>query len=126
MEKREKDLIENFIEYFGSEKILKHIDADEIIDSVDIDLLLQEVDDDSLIDAISYPGNVLERLSDMEIIDHLKERGYTVHDNDEDPVTVMEKIEKIRKELKPRGYIDKEDAKRLICEYIDTWMNKGF
>ena len=126
MEKREKDLIENFIKYFGSEKILKHIDADEIIDSVDIDLLLQEVDDDSLIDAISYPGNVLERLSDMEIIDHLKERGYTVHDNDEDPVTVMEKIEKIRKELKPRGYIDKEDAKRLICEYIDTWMNKGF
>ena len=126
MEKKENDLIESFIEYFGSEKILKHMDADEIIDSVDIDLLLQEVDDDSLIDAISYLDNALERLSDMEIIDHLKERGYTVHDNDEDPVTIMEKIEEICKELKPRGYIDKEDAKRLICEYIDTWMNKGF
>ncbi len=126
MEKKEKDLIDGFIEYFGSEKILKRMDADEIFDNVDIDLLLQEVDDDSLIDAISYPGNVLERLSDMEIIDHLKERGYTIHDNDEDPVTIMGKIEEICKELKPRGYIDKEDAKRLICEYIDTWMIKGF
>ena len=126
MEKKENELIESFIEFFGVEKILKYMDKDEIMDIIDVNDILECVDDEVLIESMNNVNNVLDYLSDIEIIDHLKERGYETFDDEEKISTIMGKIKSVCKELKPNGYIDKEDAKRLICDYIDTWMNKSF
>jgi hypothetical protein len=127
MEDKEKELIESFIDYFGPKKILTVMDTDDIIDNIDVDDILKHVDDDDLIEAMDYVSNALEAINDEEIIDYLQDNGYTVYEEGEDPSenSIMDNIEEICREIKPSGYIDKEDAKRLICDYLDTWMIKS-
>lgn len=128
MEEKEKKLLENFVDYFGVKKILKCIDIDDIMDNIDVIDILSNVDDDDLIDAMDNTSNVLEVLDNEEIVDYLKDEGYAVYEENEDPSesTIMEKVEEICREIKPRGYIDKEEAKKLICDYLDFWMDRSF
>ena len=109
MEKRERKLIKCFIELFGVERILECIAIKDIINNVDIDDVLCNVDDD-------------------DMIDYLCDDGYVVYWKDEDPSreSIIEKVEDICRELQPNGYIGKEEAKNLICDYLDFWMNRGF
>lgn len=58
-----------------------------------------------------------------DMIKYLETCGYEVITEDND---ILRKIEGICKELKPHGFIDKEEAKKLICDYIDFWMNRSF
>ena len=98
--------IEDVINYFGVENILENISSIDIADYCDDGILLNMVDD-------------------YIIANHLEENGYTVLDTESEDST-LQKIKKICKEIQPNGYIDKEDAKKLICEYIDFWMTKHF
>ena len=41
-------------------------------------------------------------------------------------VDVLKKIGEICRELQPNGYIGKEEAKKLLCDYLDFWMNRSF
>jgi hypothetical protein len=128
MEEKEKELIENFVDYFGVKKILKCIDIDDIMDNIDVIDILNNVDDDDLIDAMDNTSNVLAVLDNEEIVDYLKDEGYAVYDENEDPSenTIMDKVEEICREIKPNGYIDKQEAKKMICDYLDYWMFKSF
>ena len=109
MEKRERELIKCFIDLFGVEKILECIAIKDIINNVDIDDVLCNVGDD-------------------DIIDYLRDGGYVVYWKDEDPSreSIIEKVEDICREIKPNGYIGKEEAKELISGYLDIWMDRGF
>ena len=82
-------------------------------------------------DCIEYFGvnELLGHFSDMELINELTTyRQCTVQYRDEiiDNNLILSQIKTICRELQPKGYIDKEDAKKLMCEYIDTWMNHSF
>lgn len=128
MEEKEKELIENFVDYFGLKKVLKCIDIDDIMDNIEVIDILNNVDDDELIEAMDDTSNVLAVLDNEEIVDYLKDEGYAVYDENEDPSenTIMDKVEEICREIKPSGYIDKEEAKKMICDYLDYWMFNGF
>jgi hypothetical protein len=39
---------------------------------------------------------------------------------------IVEEIKSICRKINPNGYIDKEKAKDIICDYIDNWMIKSF
>lgn len=128
MEDREKELIECFVDWFGVKKILKCIDTDDVMDNIDVDEILSNVDDDELIEAMDDVSNALTYINKDEIADYLEDEGYVVYDEDEDPSekNIIEKVEEICREIKPHGYIDKEEAKKLICDYLDNWMIKCF
>lgn len=128
MEEREKELIESFVDWFGVKKILKCMDIDDIMDNINVNDVLRNVDDDDLIEAMDNVSNVLDSMDDEEIVDYLKDEGYVVYDEEEDPSenSIIDKVEEICREIKPHGYIDKEEAKKLICDYLDTWMIKCF
>ena len=125
---REKELIESFIDYFGVEKILKCIDIDDVMENIDVDDILRNVNDGELIDAMDNASNVLDVLDYDEIVDYLEDRGYVVYKEGEDlsEKSIINRVADICREIKPRGYIDKEEAKRLICDYLDTWMIRHF
>lgn len=122
---KNKELIEAFIEFFGSDKIMDNINLIDIADYCD-DYILKCINDDDLISAISQYEKVLDILSDDIIIEYLEDKNYKVIDNLTEKLPIIEKLEIICRELQPNGYIDKEDAKKLICEYIDNWMTNSF
>lgn len=39
---------------------------------------------------------------------------------------IIDMIKYICRLIQPKGYIDKEDAKKILCDYIDCWMIKRF
>lgn len=127
-ERREKELIESFIDYFGVEKILNCIDIDDVMENIDVNDILRNVDDSELIDAMDNASKVLDVLDYDEIVDYLKNEGYVVYEEGADPSesSIICRIADICREIKPRGYIDKEEAKRLLCDHLDTWMIRCF
>lgn len=81
-------------------------------------------------DCIEYFGvnELLDHFSDVELINELNKRDYEVFDIEKivDNNFVLTRIKSVCRKLQPKGYIGKEDAKKLMCEYIDTWMNHSF
>ncbi len=67
--------------------------------------------------------SIFEHMDINDVISYLETCGYDVVTEEKH---ILEKIKSICKELKPNGYIDKEDAKKLLCDYIDFWMVNGF
>jgi hypothetical protein len=116
--------IEDVIDYFGVDDILDSISSIDIANHCD-DIVLSCIDDDSLIAAISDPEVVLDILDNDIIAEHLEEKGYKVSDTLSE-VPTLDKIKEICREIQPSGYIDKENAKKLICDYIDFWMTNSF
>lgn len=39
---------------------------------------------------------------------------------------IIDKLKYVCHYLQPKGYIGKEDAKKLLTDYIDMWMTKSF
>ncbi len=62
-------------------------------------------------------NEILEYYGEEEI---LKEMGISFKKD------ILDDIKDICRKLKPNGYIGKEEAKALLCDYIDTWMTKSF
>ena len=118
--------VKDVIDYFGADKILDKVDDDDIVERVNC-WILRQIDDDELVDAVSDSGLILDSFSISDIEDNLYGRGYSVMDTKIlETENILDKLEQICRELKQKGYIDKEDAKRLICDYLDFWMDRSF
>lgn len=122
----EDSTIKDVIDYFGADMILDEIDDSDIAERVDV-CVLNLMDDDTLIDAINDTDKMLDSLSMERIESYLNDGGYSVIDTQElEEGNILKKIKEICRELQPNGYIDKEDAKKLLCDYLDFWMDRSF
>ena len=121
----EDSTIKDVIDYFGADMILDKIDDSDIAERVDV-CVLNLIDDDALIDAINDTDKMLDSLTMEHIETYLNDGGYSVIDTPKLEKNVLKKIKEICRELQPNGYIDKEDAKKLLCDYLDFWMDRGF
>ena len=116
---------EDVISYFGTDNILDSVVEKDIanylewnshiLDYMDKDILFDSVDEEYMLKNI-YKENMVE---------YLENNGYEVRVPGES-LDTLETLEEICRELKPRGYLDKEEAKSLLCDYLDTWMTTVF
>ena len=136
MEKTEKELLglgliqdsnaEDVIDYFGVEKILDAISDIDIVNHLD-SFMLEMVGDDELIEAVRNKKKILKNLDFDDIISYLEEHEYKVIDKlSEENNNLLNNIKNICREIRPKGYIDKEEAKKILCNYIDDWYVKYF
>ena len=118
--------VEDVIDYFGDDVIANELNDAAISKCINVhNLIMSSIDDDDLVEAMSDVDSVLDVISIASIRDNLSERGFEVIESEEE-LTIMERLRRICCELKPRGYIEKEEAKQLICQYMDDWMTRGF
>lgn len=86
--------------------------------------------DFELLEQIKENEDVLDYLDASVLLNHLdeedilKKANEIIHYDNYDGI--MAQIRQLVMSLKPKGYIDKDEAKRLICEYIDTFYIKSF
>lgn len=116
--------IEDVIDYFGVDDILDSISRIDIANHCD-DFVLRCIDDDSLIAAITDGENVLKSFDTSSIIEYLRDLGYYVSNYDEND-ELLKIIKNVCRSIKPKGIIDNEDAKKILCDYLDDWMTKSF
>ena len=121
----EDSSIKDVIDYFGADKILDEIDDDDIVERVD-STILKKIDDDNLIEAVMFTDKMLDSITIDDIKDYLDDKGYSVIDREKLEEDFLKEIKEICRELQPNGYIGKEEAKNLICDYLDVWMTKCF
>lgn len=117
--------VEDVIEFFGSEAILQAMYEGDIADCLNWSIL-SRVPDEDLIEAVANIDNVLDKVDDDVIVEYLESKGYhvtTSYDNTEEN---LKKLKVFCRQLQPSGFIGKEEAKKLLCEYIDNWMIKCF
>jgi len=74
---------------------------------------------------IEKEETVLDILSNNNLIKSLKKRDINVDDVDDNWINLL-KIKSICRDLQPKGYIGKEEAKKMLCDFIDNWMIKCF
>ena len=112
--------VRDVIDYFGAEKILDEMREMDIVDYVGNNrYLLCSIGNEVLFNCVD-DDYALKNISDYDIIDHLEDKGYAVMlPDEENPLKVLLNV---CRRLKPKGYIDKEEAKKLLSDYIDTWM----
>ena len=126
MTDEEKKLIDSFIEYFGADKIIERLKTDDILEEVGTGIL-DYFDDCDLINAVSDSDNLFDYLGIDEIIWYLEGCGYEVNKYEGNGLEEnMTKLQDVCRNLKPSGYIDKEEAKKLITDYLDFWMDRSF
>lgn len=122
----EKKLIDSFIEYFGADKIFERLKTDDILEEVGTGIL-DYFDDCDLINAVSDSDELFDYFDIDKIIRYLEGCGYEVNNYKEKGLEEnMSKLQDVCRNLKPRGYIDKEEAKKLITDYLDFWMDRSF
>lgn len=106
-----------------ADKEKKLIDSiDEIIENFGSSIL-DYFEDSELIDAVRHTDILFDYLTVEEIIDYLEERGYSVKQTDNEN---LDKLCEVCCNLKPKSCIDKEEAKKLVCDYLDAWMDRCF
>jgi hypothetical protein len=120
----EKTTIKDIIRYFGSDDILYHIDDSDIADRID-ECVLKMVDDDLLIECINNADNFLSSLDTAEIIEEIEDRGFYVRAIDDDNEPMLKRIKMLCREIQPNGYLDKEDLKRILIDYIDNYYTNS-
>ena len=120
----EDSCVQDVIDYFGPDMILDKMDDEDIAERVDVGVL-NLLDDDTLINSVSNSDNMLDSIPMGQIEEYLTDKGYKMVDMLESD-DVLKKIGKICRELQPNGYIGKEEAKKLLCDYLDFWMNRSF
>ena len=121
----ENRLIEDFIKLFGVKNILSKISDIDIANCCD-ESVLSCIDDMTLVKSLYDVDDALKYIDDDKIIVYLNTKGYEVTDTLDEECTILNTIKSVCKEIQPKGYIGKEDAKKMICRYIDDWMDKGF
>lgn len=115
--------VRDLIDYYGSQTIMNELNVYDMVDFLGPSQL-GLIDDDDLINAIGDEDKMLDSFTVDEIIEYLNARGYRLVEEDEK--TTLDKIGDICLELQPHGFIDKERAKELLCDYIDNNMLKVF
>ncbi len=113
MENKDEKLIESFVNYFGIEDIIDCIGTKRILSHIDYDDLVDEVLNSNSID------DILDYIPEDEIAEYLGMENEYKNRYEDENFALRKKLADIVRDLKPRGYIDKEESKRLLCEYID-------
>ena len=114
MESKDEKLIESFVNYFGIENIVDCIGTKRILSHIDDDALLDEVfNSNSMYDILDY-------IPEDEIAEYLGMENEYQNKCDDENLVIKNELADIVRDLKPRGYISKEEAKKLLCEYIDS------
>lgn len=113
------------VEYFDAYDLLDAMDERDIAEYIsDYSNILDRIDDDTLIGAVSDENVLIHSIEESNIVSALEEQGYKViesaHDGNTDD-EILNKLKDICRELQPRGYIRKEDVKKIITDYLDTW-----
>lgn len=118
------------IDYFDVEVLLENIDDEDIADYVEMNgHILDDVDDDKLIEHVTFESSIIDSVDEDDMVEALTNKGYTVTSNEENENVeeeILTTIKNICRTIQPRGYISKEDAKQILCDYIDNWMIKSF
>lgn len=126
------------IDWFGTGSLVKEAGIDEVMEAFSRheiadwiegnEDVLTFVDDDVLIENLNDSTRVLGDVESEDMIEVLEERGYEVFEEYNVPTDhdIMNRIQFICRSLQPIGYIGKDDAKKLLCDYIELWMNRGF
>ena len=126
MEEKDKKTLKKFIEKYGSDEILDEISSVEISDYIEdhtFRSILEYISKDVIMEQLDS-DDILNQLGTDELIDEIGLRGYEVILDTED--SLLGKIGMICRELSKSPSIDKEYAKKLLCEYIDTFMIRNF
>lgn len=120
--------VSDVVEHFGEKCLLDNISDVTIADYIESNTnILNNIDDSILANAIFFKGDLLSEIGDGVIIEYLENIDYKVIDlrEEEKKDDMLRAVTFICRQLKPKGYIDKEDAKELICQYIDQNMIKS-
>ena len=117
--------IEDIIDYYGSDEILSNMNYLDIANFCDYDIL-SYISDEDLAKSIKRPDILLKKIDLDTIVGFLRKNQFTVIDNlSVSEQSVLQKIQEVCREIKPKGYIGQEEAKNLLCNYIDTWLIKS-
>lgn len=120
---------EDIVMYFNSEDLLEAMDEQVIASYVEDNKdILQNVDDNALIENVTFESSIIDSIETDDMKERLESKGYKVIEEDgcSGEEDILRKIKNICKELKPHGYIDKDEAKELIGDFIDFWMVRSF
>lgn len=117
--------VQDVIEFFGSEAILQEMNEGDIADCLNWSIL-SRVPDEDLIEAIADIDNVLDNVDNDDIVEYLESKGYHVTTSYDNMEENLKNLKVFCRQLQPTGFIGKEEAKKLLCEYIDNWMIKCF
>lgn len=120
---------EDIVKIFNPKDLLEAMYKQDIASYVEDNKdILQNVDDDALIESVTFKSNIIDSIETYDMKECLENEGYKVIDEYEcsDEDDILKKIKDICKELKPHGYIDKNEAKKLISDFIDSWMDRSF
>ena len=111
-QERRKEIDELFEEhYITLGELIDYYGEQEVIDNLYLSdwELLEQMDD---------PTEALDYIDTETIRSY-----YRTHEDSKYPT--LEKIKDAIREIKPKGYIDKEEAKRILSDYIDTWFDRA-
>lgn len=109
-------VVEDAIEYFGPNNIMDAIEPSDITGYIETHpLVLDNVE-------IDY---IVETIDSASMIKELTDRGFSVDEIDKEE-DIIKTLKNVCRELQPNGYIGKEEAKKLLCDYLDFWMDMSF
>ena len=120
---------EDIVKYFNNEDLLEAMDEQVIASYVeDNEYILQNVDDNTIIENVTFESSIIDSIETDDMKECLENEGYKVIKENEcrEDEDILKQIKNICKELKPYGYIDKNEAKELISDFIDFWIVNGF
>lgn len=118
---KEKDKIDEIFdrykncEYF-KEKVQNVLNKSDIFELIDENDCYWE-----------YRDNLLDEFTDDEIILYLEHQGYNVTENEDNYLlpgedNISQHINTALQYLTTKSYLEKEEKKKLICDYIDFWF----
>lgn len=102
-------------EYF-KEKVQDVLNKSDIFELIDEDDCYWE-----------YRDNLLDEFPDDEIIIYLEHKGYNITENEDNYLllgedNISQHINTALQYLTTKSYLEKEEKKKLICDYIDFWL----
>lgn len=118
------------VQYFDEYDLLDAMDERDIAEYIgDNSNILDGVDDDTLIGAVSNEDILIHSIDESDMVNTLEKQGYKVIESISDGNAddeILNKLKDVCRDLQPHGYIGKEDAKKIITDYLDTWMIHSF
>lgn len=127
LEKSDGDeIMKTIIESFSTDDILDNISSWDIAQYVEDnpDILL-DVNDSALAYTIKERTDFLDNYSNDDLIEEFRSRNMSLLILEYDD-SLINTIKSICKEISHSAYIDKEESKKILCDYIDTFVDKGF
>lgn len=118
---KEKDKIDEIFDRYKNCEYFKE-KVQDVLNKSDIFELIDENDC-----YWEYRDNLLDEFPDDEIILYLEHQGYNVTENEDNYLlpgedNISQHINTALQYLTTKSYLEKEEKKKLICDYIDFWF----